>query len=286
MRSFLGVAAMLASLVARAADAPAASSCDRACLKGFVDQYLDALARHDPSGLPVAASLKFTENGNVLKLGEGFWKTAGPAGYRLYAIDPANGDAAADAVVAEHGEPAIVLVRLKVGDRKIKEVETIVCRKGHAGFFSPGKLKTPPAIYAAAIPPSERASREQLEAAANAYFTAVQTEGSKDYKAAPLASDMNRFENGEQTTNVPVMGQPAMSGAEQLDKGIFRNLTLTDRRFPVIDRENGVVLGVFVMHAAPDEILIAEMFKVAGGKIHQVQAVMVNQPPGRSTGWN
>ncbi len=108
----------------------------------------------------------------------------------------------------------------------------------------------------------------------------MQTEGSKDYKPAPIAADMNRFENGEQTTNVPVMGNPAMSGAEQLDKGIFKGLTIDHRRFPVVDRENGVVLGIMLMHAQMNGqmggILIAEMFKVAGRKIHQVQAVMVN----------
>ncbi len=77
----------------------------------------------------------------------------------------------------------------------------------------------------------------------------MQTEGSKDYKPAPLAADMNRFENGVQTTNVPVMGRPAMSGAEQLDKGIFKGLMIDHRRFPVVDRENGVVLGMMFMHA-------------------------------------
>ncbi len=28
------------------------SQCDRACLEGFVDQYLDALVAHDPGGCP------------------------------------------------------------------------------------------------------------------------------------------------------------------------------------------------------------------------------------------
>ncbi len=60
---------------------------------------------------------------------------------------------------------------------------------------------------------------------------------------------MNRFENGVQTTNVPVLGSPAMSGAEQLDKGIFKGLTVDHRRFPVADRENGVVVGMVLMHA-------------------------------------
>jgi hypothetical protein len=282
---------LIAAITAGALHAADKSSvnCDRTCLQGFVDSYLDAMANHDPSKLPLAASVKFTENGKVLKLGEGFWKTAGASKYRLYALDPANGDAAAQAVVSEARELTTFLVRLKLKRKKITEVETLVCRKGQAGFFSPEKMKTAPAVYSEAVPEAARSTREQLAADANAYFTAIQTEGSKDYQAAPIAADMNRFENGEQTTNVAVMGNPAMSGAEQLDKGIFKGLTIDHRRFPVVDRENGVVLGLMLMHAQMNGqmggILIAEMFKVAGSKIHQVQAVMVNVPNDSDTGW-
>ena len=41
-------------LLAASFAAHAAQTCDRACLKGFVDNYLDALAKHDPSSLAVA----------------------------------------------------------------------------------------------------------------------------------------------------------------------------------------------------------------------------------------
>ncbi len=100
---------------------------------------------------------------------------------------------------------------------------------------------------------------------------------------------MNRYENGVQTTNVPVLGSPAMSGAEQLDKGIFKGLVIDHRRFPVVDSEHGVVVGLILMHANMNgqmgAILISEMFKIAGNKIEQVQAVMVNVPNDSDTGW-
>jgi hypothetical protein len=273
---------------AHAAD-KSATSCDRACLQGYVDSYLEAMAKHDPSKLPVAETVRFTENGKAMKLGEGFWKTAGPSSYRLYALDPRNGDAAAQVVVAENGQPVTFFVRLKLKAKKVSEVETLVCRKGQAGFFSPGKMTTAPAIYSQPLAESEKSTRAQLIEDASAYFTAVQTEGTKDYKSAPLAPDMNRFENGEQTTNVPVMGNPAMSGAEQLDKGIFKGLVIDHRRFPVVDTEHGVVVGLMMMHANVNGqmagIFISEMFKVSGGKIRQVQAVMVNVSNDAPTGW-
>lgn len=272
-----------------AAALQAATNCDRACLQGVVDSYLDAMSKHDPSKLPVAPQVKFTENGKAMKLGEGFWKTAGASTYRLYAIDPQSGDAAAQAVVGENGDLDTFFVRLKIKNKKITEAETLVCRKGQAGFFAPEKMTTAPAIYSEPLKESEQSTRSQLIDAASAYFTAVQSEGTKDYKSAPIAPDMNRFENGVQTTNVPVMGMPAMSGAEQLDKGLFKGLVIDHRRFPVVDSEHGVVVGLILMHANQNGqmggILISEMFKVSTGKIRQVQAVMVNVPNDSDTGW-
>ena len=39
--------------------APAGGACDRACLAGFVTQYLKAMIAHKPESLPVAANVKF-----------------------------------------------------------------------------------------------------------------------------------------------------------------------------------------------------------------------------------
>ena len=289
MRYRILVVAIVTAVSLRAADTSASKSCGHACLQGFVDSYLDALAKHDPSALPVAPAVKFTENGQALKLGEGFWKTAGASTYRLYALDPESENAAAQAVVEENGGLDTFFVRLKLKDRKIIEAETLVCRKGQAGFFAPEKLTTAPAIYSELLPESQKTARAQLIKQASAYFTAVQAEGTKDYRAAPLAPGMNRFENGVQTTNVPVMGNPAMSGAEQLDKGIFKGLVIDHRRFPVVDTERGVVVGLILMHANQNGkmggILISEMFKIAANQIQQVQAVMVNVPNDSDTGW-
>lgn len=271
-----------------AADNPG-KGCDRACLQGYIDSYFDALAKHDPSKLPTAPNVRFTENGKEMKLGDGFWKTAGQSKYRLYALDPSAGDAAAQAVVEENGDLDTFFVRLKLKNKKITEVETLVARKGQAGFFAPEKMTTAPAIYSETVPDKDQSARSQLIRDASAYFTAVQTEGTPDFKEAPLAPKMNRYENGVQTTNVPVMGQPAMSGSEQLSKGMFKGLVIDHRRFPVVDVEHGVVVGLVLMHAnrnkQKQDILISEMFKIVAAKIQEVQAVMVNVPPNSTTGW-
>jgi hypothetical protein len=264
-----------------------AQSCGRECLRGVVDAYLAAMARHDPSPLKVTSAVKFTENGEEKKLGDGFWKTAGSATYKLYALDPDGGAAAVQAVVMENGEPITFFLRVKTQGQFISEAETIVCRKGQAGFFSPQKMTSAPALYQQTVPATERMSRAALTGVADAYFTAISTEGTPDYKAAPFAEGANRFENGEQTTNVPVMGFPAATISEQLEKGFFKGISVGSRRFPVVDTQNGLVLGIGLMSVPQGgRVLLAEMFKVTGGKIREVQAVMVEGPAATRTGWN
>jgi hypothetical protein len=43
--------------------AKSAKPCDRACLEGFVDQYLAALASHNASQLQLAENARYNENG-------------------------------------------------------------------------------------------------------------------------------------------------------------------------------------------------------------------------------
>jgi hypothetical protein len=270
----------------------ASGGCHRECLQGLIDLYLGALAKHDASTLPVAPSVKFTENGMALKLGDGFWKTAGAATYRLYALDPESGGAALEAVVNDTTEPAHFLLRLKVEKRKVTEIETVVVHKGTAGFYAPERLTQTPPLYLKTVPPEERNTREQLVAAADAYFNAIETEGTPEFKPAPFAPGMNRFENGVQTTNASVNGRPPRTAEQQFEAALFKGIMATNRRCPVVDVERGIVLGIVLFHggtARPtaDKVgFIAEMFKITGGKIREIQAVIQNRTADIGTGWN
>jgi len=87
---------------------PAGSTqpCDRACLEGFVEQYLDAAIAHDPKLLPLAANVKFTENGQRLVLPDAHWKImTGKGKYRLFVTDPEAGQVACMATIREEGAP-------------------------------------------------------------------------------------------------------------------------------------------------------------------------------------
>src|SRR5438477_11907968 len=94
---------LLAGVAARSLRAQGGSgTCDRACLEGFVDKYLDAVIAHDPKLLPLARNVKFTENGVRLEVGDAHWKTVtGKGKYRLFVTDPDAGQVAFIGTVRE-----------------------------------------------------------------------------------------------------------------------------------------------------------------------------------------
>jgi len=64
---------LLALLACGTAHAQLAPPCDRACMTRLVDQYLAAMVKHDPSGLPLARGVRYTENTAEIQVGEGLW---------------------------------------------------------------------------------------------------------------------------------------------------------------------------------------------------------------------
>lgn len=112
--------------MAQAAD----TSCDRACLEGFVNQYLAALVAQDPSKLPLAKNARYTENGQELTLGDGMWGPTVTVGtYKLYFADPQAGQVGFFGTIEEHGHPVILGLRLKIENKKISEMEAVALRK-------------------------------------------------------------------------------------------------------------------------------------------------------------
>jgi hypothetical protein len=287
----LAVVTLVAATLSHGLQAQSAA-CDGACLKGFVDGYLDALAARDPGKLPVAAQIKLTENGRVLDLGEGFWKTAGtPVRYRDYLLDPESGGAAALTAFTEYTGTAQLFVRLKVVDRRITEIETIVARVGDQRWFAPDNLSSLSDIFARPVPAAERHSRAELVSAADAYFTAVQTEGTPAFVQAPFDPALKRFENGQQTTNVtanPILERHTWTPILQLERASYKGTIVTDRRYPVVDVEHGSVLAVATFRregADTSTLLLAEIFKYTGGRLREIRAVILNLPNGAGTGW-
>jgi hypothetical protein len=113
--------------------ANARTACDRACLTRFIDTYFNALAANTAAAVPLAPNAKITTNGQVMKLDQAFWASAERTAYRWDIVNERLGDTATEAVVLNaDGSKTMYMLRLKVLDGRISEVETIKTNKGEA----------------------------------------------------------------------------------------------------------------------------------------------------------
>jgi hypothetical protein len=294
------------------------NSCDRACLEGYIDKYMDAMLDNDPSFELFSRDCKFTENGVRLPLGnEGLWlRMTGKGSYKFYVPDVETQQIAFIGTAREgasnkQGEATIVAVaiRLKIVNGLITEAEQLVIRPNNeamsSGESTTGarveKMGAPHDIYLQAIPVVERASREELIETANYYFTGLQkNDHGKGYY--PFTDDCHRIENGMPATNVPVpegQERPDPKTAtvysmhwgckEQFEAGLMGFISrIRDRRFVAVDRERGIVFafGFFDHDMLNWTWQIAELFKIEKGNIRRIEAVFHQCPYGMNSGWS
>lgn len=280
----------------------------RAYLTSFIDQYIKALAAHNPDSLPLANDVRYTENGQHLKLGDGIW---GPANavrdYKLYFIDTTAGQAGIFCIIEENGHPEIVSIRLKIVNDKISEIEKIVARSALDVWCKPDSLVEKP-IFKEVLKPEERRSREEMISITNSYFEGLEQHTDS---LTPFAPNCIRIENGNITANNPHADNEMnkMSASEQFATGFSTFITsIRERRFPIVDEDRGLVYSIiFFDHSGkvtdvtlkngvsfkvpppydtPYTFLIGELFKIKDGKIHQIEAVMLDVPYGMPSGWN
>lgn len=284
-------------LGAGAAHAAAASqTCDRTCLTGFVDAYFAALKKHDAAALPQAAKARITENGAERRLAETLWPGAGDAAYRFDIVNPHRGDTGTEAVIHNtDGTRTLFLLRLKVQQGAITEIETIKTNPGEADrLWDPDRLTTVSPNLLLSIREPERDSYYDLIGAAESYWRAFQTNGTVNYHKARLLPGSLRFENGLQTTGTVRDGK-FNDTARGFDEGAFLGRNIWDRRYPVVDEERGIVLSIVRFGlkagaksqnvATSNDRLVGEFFAIQKGQIAEVHAVLFNLPDAKPTGW-
>jgi hypothetical protein len=270
----------------------AAAACDRACLLAIADQFVNSLAKRDPAGLPFAPSVKVTENGVAMKIGDGLWKLGARSMNRRDAFaDVTNGQVAVWAVLDDGGGPALLSVRLKVQNRRIQEVESVVARKGSHALFSPDAFAALPSAYQEVLEPVRRSTRARLVAIADGYFEGI---AKHDSALVASAADCNRFENGVRMTNRPGAPATPRACATAVDR-LTHIKAVPDRRYNLVDEERGVVLSMVMFDIPADAaatppregrmLLLAEVFKIAGGEIERIETVMHNLPYGTRSVW-
>ena len=287
---------------------------NRGPIQARLDEVLDLLGK--PEAKIRFGGWRYTENGQVLPVGEGMWATADRVGpYCHTFIDPDSGEAACFATLTEGGTRSMLALRVSDG-----EIEALVARPalfGGGGAFGDGAA----ALDGSDLDPrwlepihaSERETRKELVRVADAYFTGLENnDGLGDY---PFADDCIRIENGFRTTGVPAASDAgktpyleafrSLSARQQFETGYFRFVDrIRDRRYPVVDRERGLVFAfAFFDHSGrvreyqladgtprrgvdrPFSWMIAEGFRVEHGLLTRIEALMTEVPYGMKAGW-
>jgi hypothetical protein len=298
--------------------AAAQGACDRACLTGILDQYLNAMAANDAKKAPFAANIKYTENAAKLPLNEGLWFTAaGLTNYKVVLADPQGSAAAFVGVVREHMPPGkdprntILALRIRIANRQITEAEAVVVRNVNAANMA--NLQTPRPALLETLTAAQRRPRADLIKISNLYFDAIEQSSGA---VAPFDDNCNRLENGMRTAGPPLpnanQGPAQSKGATQrcadgMNSGTFQVITaIKPRRVLVVDEDLGLTFGVYMFQhkgltqitmkdgskrdapyfvGQPVTMPMAEVFKIVNGNIREVEAIGVQIPYGLGPGW-
>jgi hypothetical protein len=307
----MAVTLFLSGVLAPSQTHAARKKCDRACLISTVDEYLAAVVAHDPSKVRFSPDVKFVENITPMKPGEGLWKTASalPTTFKIYVPDPVSEQVGFLGVMQAGDKPIELALRLKITNGQITEAEHLIAPVTDRGAKN---LQTPRPGLLATVPPSERVPRDEMLKIGSSYYEALVTADAND---TPFADDCVRRENGMQTTSNPPPATPggiastgALGCAAQLRTHTFDYIKrIEPRRVWIADSETGLVFGLsqfrhpmeqkFVkivgvpgvdqipMDFKPFDLPAAHIFKISGGKIHEIEAMGFRAEYNSKTGW-
>jgi hypothetical protein len=207
-------------------------------------------------------------------------------------------------------------LRLKVVNKQITEAEHLIARI--TARSSLAALETPRDAFSQVVPKVKREPRNILLLIGNSYYDALtQNNG----ELAPFADDCGRRENGMHTAGVgrPAQASPPPGGfvtdvpndcAGQLTSRAMSYINSIDlRRITIADEEHGLVFGLTMfrhpmeqksitvikkdgttaeqpMNFSPFDLEAAHIFKIWGGKIHEIEAMGFTLPLYSKNGWN
>ena len=183
---------------------------------------------------------------------------------------------------------------------KITEIEHVVARDLRGPWMT-NLVTARPGLLQSVAPP-ERVSRREMLRIAESYFDSIeQTKGN----LAPFADDCERHENGVQTTTHKTP-QPGADAATAIIDALGRKARIDSRDLSYISRIRPRRLLIAFVHRGnvrsidivgvpgvgtiprafgPINLQAGELFKINGGKIHEIEANGFLLPYGSRSGW-
>jgi hypothetical protein len=279
------------------------TTCDRECLRGKVSELLYALVRHDVSKIRVAPTLRVTEDAIVKPLADvGLVKSVtGLAGYRQDIIDERAGVAGAHVIVKEGDANVMLVVRVKVVNNALTEVELVASRGGGMGGAAPARaggpgaggganrLAAPSEATSYAPRPEQLNTREEMIRIALKYPEGLGNAVNFAAVNAPFAPDAYRFENGSIMAGPECTFNATCKDISTQSLEVFKRLGKPITRVVAVDERLGLTwlrMAWGVNEEGGDQLCVWETFKIYDGQIHAVEAFMRTFPIElRTGGW-
>lgn len=273
--AFCAQAAMLPGSATGQPSLGETTPCDQQCLLRGMEQFLAAMVEGKPASVPLAPHAEVRQNARTIALDQTAWNDVKSVRSIMTFADPLAGNVVSRAgVELDNGKPAYLSTRLKLVDGgRITDVEISADASERVVGSYVWSLDPQ---YSAVLPPDQRTNRVDLEALARRYFHSL---SSHQATMADFDERCNRYHSGQQITNVArntVEGGPVRTCASSLEGNVPWG-PATEQRFPVIDSERGIVLGITLLHypRVPKQprMYVSEIFKVVGGKIVQIDNI-------------
>jgi hypothetical protein len=272
-------AALLAATAAGAAQPPAAQqsgvgpganegrvqaaqrpqvSCQRGGLQHAVRLYLEAQARGDISGLPLATNVIYSENLNAADVKTGFLTKPLKIDRHMSMYDDRTCQTFTEIIVTDKNEPYVAGVTLRVNHDKIAEIKVIWTTTGYWLFNADNYLEYSSKEDWGPIPADRRTSYGDLIHAANAYMDAF-LEGKVDL--VPWGYPCVRVEGGMTTGR----GRDD----DTCEAGMPAGVNISARQF-IADEVFGMVV---VWCAFGGGAADTHLFRVENGKLRYVHTL-------------
>jgi len=288
--SWLAIGLLVGATAQAATPAPAA--CDRECLRSQMTQLLWSLVKHDSTRVPVATTVRVTEDAveKPLKDVALFRSVTALRGFRQDFIDERAGIVGAHVMVEESGAPVMLAVRLKVVANQLTEIELVHTRSRTDGLiFNIDGLKAASAMMNYAPRPEQLATREQALQIALKYPEGLARAETFAAVNAPFTPEAFRYENGQIMAGPDCKFAPGCENIATQSLAIFKRLGAPMVRVALVDERMGIVwlrLAWGVQREGGDQLTAFEAFKVFDGKLHAVEAFIRILPiEKRNGGW-
>jgi hypothetical protein len=241
-------------------------SCTRGGMRRAVDLYLEAQAKGDVSGMPLAAAgLGYYENMAPADIKTGLISTALKIDHHFSLFDESTCQTFTEVIVTDKKNPYVLATRLRVNHDKIAEIEIVWTTTGYWLFDAEAYLKYSSSEDWGPVPAEQRDSRGELVAAAGAYLDAFLE---KKIDLVPWGFPCVRVEGGAYTGK----GSPE----DSCEVGVPAGVNIANRRFVVDEVMNAVVVFCTFGAGSPNGGSGApdtHLFRLKNGKLQYVHTL-------------